>query len=99
RIPKYSYGFRNHRGVKDIDAHAHDVVDIVPWVWVDHIAVSIALFGLRLQRGPSLNPRGDTVENYAGVIEEVFDGITKIARGTRMHAYPFVVLIAQFRDG
>ena len=79
------------------DTHSHDVVNLVPRLGIDKIAVLPALLGLRLQRGPGFDAGRHAVEDDAGVIEEILDGGAEVHCGGGVAARPVVVLVAQPR--
>ena len=97
RLPKDVERLRDGGGVIQRHAHAHHIVDLLPRLGIDKIAVLPALLGLRLQRGPGLYAGRDAVEDDAGVIEEVLDGGAEVHRGGGVAACPVVVLVAQPR--
>ena len=95
RLPKDVERLGDGGGVIHRHAHAHHIVDLLPGLGIDKIAVLAALFGLRLQRGPGFDAGRDAIEDDAGVIEEVLDGGPEVDRGGGVAARPVVVLVAQ----
>ena len=94
RFTKNAQRFWNRGGVKQRDPHPHHIVDLLPRLGVDKIAVLAALFGLCLKRGPSLDAGRNAVEDDAGVIEEILDGGAEVPRSGGVVAHPVVVLVA-----